>query len=100
MNLEKLESETARLLLNVEKSQTKWQNFLRRGILFLAYQMLIALVLIWLSWESRNVIILILVSFILWELGEGTKNWLELKKAERLFESWQATVNLVNQNVE
>lgn len=100
MDLEKLESETSRLLLEVEKLRTKSQDSLRRGFLFLAYQILFGLVLIYIYPESYKIIILIVFSSFLWELVDNLINWFRLKEAQKMLQSWKDTVNLANQQVE
>ena len=100
MNLEKLESETARLSLEVEKLRADWENFLRRGFLFLAYQILFALFVIYFYPDSYKIVVLLVFSSFLWELVDGVGNRLRLRAAKKTLQSWTATVNLAKQNVE
>ena len=100
MDLEKLESETSRLSLEVERLRIKWQDTLRRGFLFLAYQILFGLVLIYIYPESYKIVILIVFSSFLWELVDNFINWFRLKEAQKMLQAWKDTVNLANQQVE
>ncbi len=100
MNLEKLEFETSRLSLEVEKKQLNLENVLRRGFLLFAYQILFALVIIYFSPESYKVVVLIVSWTFLWELVASVKNWFQLREAKKILQSWTDTVSLANQNVE
>lgn len=100
MNLDKLQEETARLRLEVERRQLSWESFLRRFFLSVLYQILVLLILIFLFSASINIVLTLIVAFLLWEVGSGAKIWLELKAARKSLQSWKQIINSAEQTVE
>lgn len=100
MNLDKLQEETARLRLEVERRQSNWESFLRRFLLSLLYQILVLLILIFLFSASLDIILTLVVAFLSWEVGGGVWNWLELKTARKSLQNWKQVVNSAGQAAE
>jgi hypothetical protein len=100
MNLDKLQEETARLRLEVERCRSNWERFLRRALLLFAYLVIVSLALIYVLSASSSVVLTVIVAFLLWETGEGVKLQLELRSAINALQSWKQTINLANQEIE
>jgi predicted MFS family arabinose efflux permease len=100
MNLEKLQDETARLQLEVERRQSNWETFLRRFFVAVIYQTLVLLILIFFFFASLKIILTIAVAFLLWEVGNGATLWLEVKAARKSLQNWKQVINSAEQTAE
>ena len=100
MDLDKLQAETARLRLEVERRQVNWEGFLRRFFLAFLYQILVLLVLIFLFSASLNIIATVAAAFLLWEVGNGAKIWLELKQSRKSLQNWKQIINSAEERAE
>lgn len=97
MNPDKLQDETARLRLEVERRQLNWEVFLRRFPLSIVYLILVLSILVFLFSASLNIILIVTAAFLLWEIGNGVKILLELKEARKVLLSWKQIIESAKQ---
>jgi hypothetical protein len=97
MNLNKLQEETRHLRLEVERHHLNWESFLRRFVLSLLYLISLLLFLVFLFSASLNIVLTVAIAFLLWEIGNGAKIWLELKTARTSLQNWKQIVDSTKQ---
>ena len=97
MDAEKLEPETRRLQLEIERLRANWESFLRRAFLFLFYQALVCFVLAYVFSVQSYTIVFVAIAALIWKAGEGFKIQRDLKKAKNSLYDWRETIDLANQ---
>jgi hypothetical protein len=97
MDAEKLQEETKRLHLEIEKLRAEWDSFLRQASLFLFYQTLIWLILIYFFEARINLALFVIIAGFVWKAGEGVKIQLDLRKTKNSLLVWQQTISLAQQ---